>query len=261
MKRGIFKMILLVVAVIGTTWLLANRIVIKNWKKEEPKPKQAERTETPDPAQLAMLDEMTQWLRPFDSLNVNCYYDARLTAIDKMDSAHAMINVPFRYARKGANCYFRIDQTENLFSKDGYMLVDHNARKILVTPPRSVMRGGMPDLRQLFKTITAEGYTMKKDRQGAAMTISMLSPNNINFKEFSVTYDSVVNRITKIFLRQSELSDPLNTEADKLMTIEFAQLSNVSIPDSCFRQQKFVVKNKDQWQCSTAYSEYELVAR
>lgn len=261
MSRRIFRMMMLIGTLALTTWLLANTPAVKSWRTKETAPIQTAMTGVPDAGQLALLEEMTTWLKPFDSSNVNCYYDALLTAIDKTDSVHAMINVPYRYARKGASYYFSVGQTENLNIPECYLLADHKAKKILLSRTRNVLHAGMTDLPQLFNFIKGEGYVMKKQHQNGLVTISMLSPNNINVKEFSVAYDSVSATVKRIFVRQSDIADHLNSDLDKLVTLNFNQISNTIVPDSCFKRQKFVTGGQDQWQCAPAISDYELIVR
>jgi hypothetical protein len=258
MRLLVFVTIPLVIGAIAA----ANSGGIQKWWGGQPESNSttAEATEKKDPAQVAMMNEMLTWLKPFDTANTSYYLDGLLTAVDKTDSAHAMMDVAYTVCKNGNQLYLKMGKTETINNDEHYFFVDHAAQKMLLAPPKTVVLSqGLP-VNQLFDYITSEGYVFTKETGGhGSATIIMQNPNHISYKELSVKYDSVSRQVKKIFMRQADVTDPMNPDNEKWITLVIKSWNDDPDAKQYLSVQKFVHKKAGEWVSVPPYQDYELI--
>lgn len=253
----LFMSFLIVLAAIA----VANTKSLKNWwHKEEATEDTAVENKKPDPAQVAMMNELLAWLKPFDSTNTSYYLDGSLTAVDRIDSANALMAVPYTVFKNGKQFYLKVGQTETINTNQQYLFIDHAAKKMLSGHARTVIQSpGMP-MNELFEFIASEGFTFSKTTSSNRYsTISVLNPNHISYKEFTVQYDSVSRQVKKFFIRQAEVTDPMNADKEKWITLVVKEWNDDPEASKYLGVQKFIQKKQDEWAPAPGFAEYELI--
>lgn len=249
-----------------TSLVLANTPAVKKWWSPAPKTileKPADNApDKIDPAQqLTLLQELSAWLKPFDSTNTSYYYDGLLTAIDRTDSAHAMINVDYRFCKNGNEFYLRIGNTETINTKQVYLFVDHEAKRIILNRGKLVQQmPGIP-VNALYDYLKEEGYTLQKKTDKIHPVIFMDNPNHISCKEFTVQYDSTAKQVRKIFFRQADMADHMDPNLEKWVTLVFKTWNDQPETDNYLQVKKFITKQKEEWICTPSYQDYQLMIR
>jgi hypothetical protein len=113
---------------------------------------------------------------------------------------------------------------------------------------------------EMYDYITSEGYVFTKEAgSNRVYTITMQNPNHISYKELSVQYDSVRRQVKKIFMRQAEVTDPMNADKEKWITLELKDWNDDPDPTPYLEVQKFVQKKEREWVTAPAYHNYELI--
>ena len=240
---------------------VANTKNLKNWwSKQQVTEETAAENKKPDSKQLAMMNELLAWLKPFDSTNTSYYLDGSLTAVDRIDSANAMVGVPYTVYKDGKQFYLKVGQTETINTDQQYLFIDHAAKKMLTGHARTVVQSpGMP-MNELFEFIASEGFTFSKTTSSNRYsTISVLNPNHISYKEFTVQYDSVSRQVKKLFIRQAEVTDPMNADKEKWITLVMKEWNDDPEPGKYLGVQKFIQKKQDEWAPAPGFVEYELI--
>lgn len=253
----LFMSFLIVLAAIA----VANTKNLKNWwGKQQATEDTAAENKKPDPKQVAMMNELLAWLKPFDSTNTSYYLDGSLTAVDRVDSANAMVGVPYTVCKNGKQFYLKVGQTETFNTSQQYLFIDHAAKKMLSGHARTVVQSpGMP-MHELFAFIASEGFTFSKtNSSNRYSTISVLNPNHISYKEFTVQYDSVARQVKKLFIRQAEVTDPMNADKEKWITLVVKEWNDDPEPGKYLGVQKFIQKKQDEWAPAPGFAEYELI--
>lgn len=255
--------LLLTVAVLTITGALAvaNTTVLKTWLGNQSASEDATTNEKgKDPAQIAMMNELLAWLKPFDSSNTSYYLNGQLTAIDKVDSANALREVAYTVCKNGAQVYLRMGNTEMINNEHNYLFIDHAVKKMLISNAQKVMQApGLP-VNELFTYVTSEGFSFSKTiNDNRSATITVLNPKHISYKELSVQYDSVAKQVKKIFIRQAEVTDPMNADKEKWITLAVKDWNDDPETSKYLGLQKFVQKKEDVWAPAPGFQGYEII--
>jgi len=256
MRLLLFVTVPLVVA----GFAVANTTTIKKWFIRQPETVNVADNNQKDPVQEALMNEMMAWLKPFDSTNTSYYLNGFLTAVDKSDSANAMIDIPYTVCRDGKQLYLRIGQTETINNNEHYFFIDHGAHKMLLSGPREITQSpGLP-VNELYNYIKSEGFSFSKTTVNSrATTITLQNPAHISYKELSVQYDSVAKKVSKIFMRQADVTDPLNADKEKWVTLVVKDWKDDPDPKQYLGLQQFIQKKQQEWVPASAYEAYELI--
>jgi hypothetical protein len=250
------------VPVIAGAIAVANTTSIKKWLGRQPETSSAadEAAKKKDAAQVALMNEMLSWLKPFDTTNTSYYLNGLLTALDKTDSANAIIDVAYTVCKKGKQFYLQMGKTETINNDEHYFFVDHAAQKMMLAKAKEVMQSpGMP-VNELFDYIRSEGYVFTKETGANRLsTIIMQNPHHISYKELSVQYDSVSRQVKKIFMRQSDVTDPMNADHEKWITLVIKDWNDDPDAMQYLNVKKFVHKKANEWVSTPAYPDYELI--
>lgn len=256
MRLLLFVMVPLVV----TAFAVANTTTIKKWFIRQPETATVADNNQKDPVQEALMNEMMAWLKPFDTTNASYYLNGFLTAVDKTDSANAMLDIPYTVCKDGKQLYLRIGQTETINNNEHYFFIDHAVHKMLLSGAREITQApGMP-VNELYKYIMSEGFSFSKTTVNSrATTITVENPAHISYKELSVQYDSVARKVSKIFMRQADVSDPLNPEKEKWITLVVKDWNDSPDTRQYLDLRQFVQKKQQEWVPASAYEGYELI--
>jgi hypothetical protein len=261
-SKKIRVLILITIPVIAAVIAVANTSGIKKWlgRQSETSSGAADKTDKKDPAQVALMNEMMAWLKPFDTTNTSYYLNGLLTAVDKTDSANAMIDIAYTVCKNGKQFYLQMGKTETINNDQHYLFVDHTAQKILLANSKEVIQSpGLP-VNDLYDYITSEGYVFSKEAGGNRLyTITMQNPNHISCKELSVQYDSVTRQVKRIFTRQAEVTDPMNQDKEKWITLTLKDWNDDPDPAPYLNVQKFIEKREHVWVTAPACQDYELI--
>jgi hypothetical protein len=260
-KNKLYLLLFVLVLTIMVAVTVANTAGLRKWWNKQPEPENTEAVnQKPDPNQVGMMNELMAWLKPFDSTNTSYYLDGLLTAVDKVDSANAMIEVPYTVCRSDKQFFLKVGQTETMNTNDHYLFIDHAAKKMLLGSARKLVQSpGMP-INEMYNFIACEGFEFSKtSSNNRYTTIRVLNPNHISYKEFSVQYDSVARQVKKFFIRQAEVTDPMNADKEKWITLVIKDYSKDPQPGKYLDLQKFIQKKHEEWVPAAGFAGYDLI--
>jgi hypothetical protein len=257
------KLLLFGILVTAASLVLANTPAVKKWwtQKAVTEPPVQKGKKKKDPVQLALTQELSAWLKPFDSTNTSYYFDALLTAVDRTDSAHAMIDVQYSFCKNGSEYYLRSGQKETINTNKLHLFIDHDAQKMILGEGRQVQQAPGVQVNAMYDFLQEESYTLSKKAENGRTIITMANPTHISCKEFTVDYDSTVSQVKRIFFRQAEVTDHMNPDKEKWVTLNFKNWNDDPDASKYLKPEKFVVRHGDQWACTAAFSAYELIVR
>jgi len=139
-----------------------------------------------------------------------------LTTIDYSDKPIKSSSLAFVFTKNGSRYYYKLGNTETFNEDSINVYVDHELKKIVLSPPTK-------DSTTLFSTITKnfvknlqdEQYDLETRMEGDRQTITMLNNHHISCKEYSVTFDTTSFDVNRIFIRLTNLTDPLKRDNEK----------------------------------------------
>jgi hypothetical protein len=239
---------------------VANTTNLKKWWNKQPEAGNQEAgNHKPDPVQVAMMNELSAWLKPFDSSNTCYYLNGLLTAVDRTDSANALNEVPYIICRNGQQFYLKLGQTETINNENNYLYIDHSVKKMLLSEAKQIVQAPNLPVNDLYEYVTGEGFVFSKMSNRQLSTITMQNPRHISYKELSVQYDSARKQVRKIFIRQAEVTDPMNADKEKWVTLVIKDWNDDPQAAKYLGLQKFIQKKQDEWAVAPGYADYELI--
>lgn len=159
-----------------------------------------------------------------ESLNIKdkaCTYSGVINIVNKADTTQTVKNVRFLFCKRDQNCYYRMGNTETLNNNGIYLYVDHDHKKVIVGPQKSL---SMPDIAgsaNLKDNLTGENYALTCKSSGEKQTLTLLNEKHITCKEYAITYDTVTRKVNRIFARMSNFNEPLNKAKERLVDVLF----------------------------------------
>jgi len=229
------------------------------WLSSPAQTKQVEKDKY-DPIQASLLGELSTLLSRFDSTNYSYWIEGSFTAIDRTDSAHAMRNVPYEFFKVGSAFHYLLGKTETISTQDICLYVDHDARKMLVTPAKNTFQPGGLQFKDLYRLVTEEGFTLSKIKESGSTLISVKNETHLSCKELSITYDSLTSNIHKIFMRLPDITDNLDPEKETWITLVIRKWDDDPNPKSFVQKNQFVKKDENgNWIAVPAYAEYDVI--
>lgn len=258
-KKNIYLVLFVTVMTVLVAVTLAGTGQLNTWWNKQPVAEDASGNK-PDPAQVALMNELIGWLKPFDTANTSYYLNGLFTAVDKADSANAMVNLPYTVCKNGNEFYLRIGQTETVNNKYNYLFVDHAVKKMMLSGAKKITYTPGVPMNEIYDYLTSEGYVLVKTAGNNRLsTISMQNPNHVSFKELAVQYDSATHQLKKVFMRQADVADPMNADREKWITLEVKDWNDDPEPGKYLDVQKFVQKKQNEWAPAAGYSSYSLI--
>jgi len=149
--------------------------------------------------------------------------------------------------------------TETLNNKGIYLMVDHAKKEIFLGPQKVVTTPQIVDADKLNEVLSGENYDLTLRTEGKYQTLTLLNERHITCKEYAITYDTVSLKVTHIYARMSEFSDPLNKNKEKLLDVSFAQWDNEADVDKHINIYKILVQDGKILQLTADYKNYQLI--
>ena len=197
----------------------------------------------------------------YDHMNGCAELDASgvLTAYDPADSS-ATLQHPFRLCRKGKELYYQTGDMEMISLSDMYISVSHKARKIFIGPAKTVLPPFQLPTDSLAVTWQSDNYRMVTEDLPGKSRMRMLCDNHITCKEYRFDYDTAAMAVKQVYMRLTNLRDPLNNKLDKEVSLTVNEWREQHIPAALLKTSTYLVKEHDGWHATAAYAGYDLVS-
>ncbi|WP_431294716.1 hypothetical protein [Pedobacter sp. P26] len=88
--------------------------------------------------------------------------------------------------------------------------------------------------------------------------ISLLNLHHVTCKEYSITFNSETFKPTEVFIRLSNLDDPLNTKLDKTIFMKYSEKSDLNQAE-LLSTERIITKTDKGFKAVHAYSDYEVI--
>jgi len=209
-----------------------------------------------DEALLKKLDEV---FRNLDFSKPAYTLSGSITVINKEDSTETMKNVFFLMCKNNNEFYYKQAGTETINQDGVYISINNQTKKIFISKQKEVNTASIIDVEKLRDALQSEKYELKSSIRNSQQTISMSNEYHISCKEYNLTFDTLTNKPTRIYMRLTNLRDPLNKSKDKIIDINIARLDNDGKLDEYVTKNKIVYKNGKNWKLTSKYDGYELI--
>lgn len=261
-KRQIkIVIVIAILGIAGATWAVQNKwihakAVQTNKRLIEHSAKSDKNKKVYDPVLLNKFKMVSALL---DIKNKACTYSGILNITNKADSTQNVSNLNFVCCINGTSCYYKMGNTETLNNKGIYLMVDHAEKKIFLGPQKAITTPEIVGGNKLNKALLGENYDLTLKTEGKYQTLTLLNERHITCKEYAVTYDTVSLKVTRIYARMSEFTDPLNKNKEKILDVLFNNWDNNADIDKHINVYKILAEEGKTLQATPEYKNYELI--
>lgn len=206
--------------------------------------------------QKAILKEMTGVLHGMDTLTA-LTITGTVNVNDQADSTNNM-SATFTYTRQGREGYYRIGDNEMASLKEAYIVVANDAKKIFISPARSLANPVKLPVTDEVGLLEKEGYAISRKVSEGVTEIALLNNKHISCREYRLSYDSA-GQIRQVKMRLSEPSAMADLEKDKLINVAVNGWSSVSSRKDLLKMNRYVIIKDGVPVPSTAFQGYDVI--
>jgi hypothetical protein len=188
-----------------------------------------------------------------------CTYSGVMNIEDGSDTANTIKSLDFLFCRNGRNCYYKYGNTETINEDDTYLCIDHQLKKILWGKQKDIDAPMVPDLKNLTQDLKGENYSLTCRNEGENQTLTFLNEKHLTCKEYAVSFDTTSLTVNRIYVRLTDIKDPMNHAKEKKVDIHFnswknqADLSAHPVPHHVLQMVGTVAH------LNSLYKDYELI--
>lgn len=205
--------------------------------------------------QKAKFKELVDIYAHLDS-SKKVFMTGTMTCIDPSDSSQNL-STTFKYCRKENELYYQAGESEMVALKNLYLAISTNAKKVFVSESKAIIDPFMVSTDSLISIFQNNSYNMEYSTGANGTTIRFLCPEHVYCKEYS--FDIKDNKISGMFMRLTDLRDPLNTAKDKKIRMTVNEWTETSLPLDLIKEQTYLNKSGNNIKLSSRYAEYELI--
>lgn len=186
------------------------------------------------------------------------FMSGSIRATDPADST-ADMHQAFRFCRNGDELYYQLGDVEMVSLKDRFITISHQAEKIIVSPPKKLVAPFQLPVDTLMKIWERENYRVTGSLRGQDAVVSLRCANHASCKEYRFVFDPSAVSLRELYMRMTNLDDPLNEEMDREMRITLDTWKEGYVPDRLLRADTYLEGNKSSLQPAGDYGHYELI--
>lgn len=184
-----------------------------------------------DKAQLLKFQQLCKAMDP----SAETYQmEAKLLIIDGADSTAKEV-APINYfaGKNGKDFYCKMGPNEMINTNGLLLNINHQTKMVMVKGGQDIPQlNVVPDIKNLMKTLSAEGYELKEGVTNGEAYIKFVNEYHISCKEYKIGYDSATMKPSSFYLRLTNLDYPEDKSKDKVISLEGLKISpNFSITE------------------------------
>jgi hypothetical protein len=252
MKR--FKYPLIISVSLAGICLAAWAVAGNYLHRSEPAP-MPEEVKPPAP-DTRLLKELTA---VYDKLSGDAWsVEGSVAITDRENPDNTLAPTSFSYQQNGNRMYYQLGQMEMVNLEDCYIVMQHDAKKILVSSSKQVISAPHLPLETLVKMVEQEEYSVTRKVSEGNATIALGRANHISCKEYAVTYDTATMQLRAIRTRLTNLDAPLDTTQDKIIDVDITRWSPAPQKNR-FDKRRYIHDNGRELVPAATYPDYQLI--
>lgn len=182
-----------------------------------------------------------------------------ITISDRANPAENMDRVPFLFCKSGSEYYYQLGTTTTLNESGNYIYIDHRNKRILVSGQKPlVYDSGVKGLGDLGAQLKFEHYKVESKISGGDETISLTNEHHISCKQYAIMFDRRSMKIKKLYLRLSNLSDPLRTDNEKIISVSITEWTKTAVLSKYLMKEQVIRSVRGEWETTAPFKQYRL---
>jgi hypothetical protein len=183
-----------------------------------------------------------------------------LNVHDGNDSSVNVNNAAYFFVKRDSSFYYKMNLVEMLNTKSYCVQADGQQKKIMLSSHKRINPQLMfPQLEKLVEHLREEKYSVvEMPAPEGLRKIALINPHHVTCKEYSITFNKETFKPTEVFIRLSNLDDPLNAKMDKTISMKYSEKTNIN-EDAVLSVERIVKKTEKGFKVTEAYSGYEVI--
>ncbi len=172
-----------------------------------------------------LLNKFEKLLARYDTLKTNYTIAGSITAVDKADTGKKMMrDVPFFYCKQGDSFDYRMGEAEIINANGLFIKIDRQEKSIILSAQKKIVDSqGQQMIQGLSAGLRSEQYNLVSRENGGQETISLINEHHITCKQYSVTFDTAGMKIDRIYMRLTNIQDPLRKDNEKIVDMKISR--------------------------------------
>lgn len=208
--------------------------------------------------EVGILKELVAVYRRIDTLSA-VEMGGSMKTTDPSDPVND-INTVFTYCKKGEQLYYRMGDNEMIQLKDVNISANRGVNKMFVTPPRKIITAPQMPVDSIIALWEDDSYDITATTIDDQVTVTFLCERHVRCKELKITYNRASNKMNSVYMRLTNLSDPLNKKLDRHMSVTFNKWEEAVADNKYFKLSDYLEKEGTTWQPAGSYRQYKLIS-
>jgi len=258
MNKNMKRLMLVIVISMAAlfTWAVTYHHRLHTLPQAKPVAGEKKKEHNYDPALLRQLEQLAAQL---DFNKKECTYSGMINIDDGSDTSASVHNLEFLFSRSGKDFYYRMGNTETVHEGGVNLFIQHEQNKIVLSHNDLAVQSPVTNLASIEKNLRSEDYDLVGSTEGADKKISVLNSTHISCKELSMSYDTLLGRLQKIYARYTDIADPLNKKKDRVIAIAVNGIEDKGHLGRYPRLHEIVTLEGNNWRLKNKYANYELI--
>ena len=206
-----------------------------------------------------LLKKFSGLLQSLDFNRKNFSYTGEFNINDGADTTASIRRLSFLFCRAGKTFYSKVGSNEVLNDGAVNIFIEHDHKKVIVSHETYRVNPVLTGLGQLISKARSEQYELVHSISGSREKIALLNEHHVSCKELSVTYDTLSQKVDKITLRYSDISDPLNTRKDRRVEIGVGRIEYDAHMGKYPSVKEVIKETNGRQVLRSGYAAYELI--
>jgi hypothetical protein len=251
------KLLILLLGVILTAAAFAGAPLLRTWWVPVPKLTVAENPRY-GKKEADILKELLAVYSRMDTLQL-LDMGGNITATDPADPDNNL-STAFNYCKKQELLYYRLGENEMIQLKEVNISANSSMGKMFVTPPKKIITTPHLPVDSIIALWQDDSYTIAATETDQQVTVDFLCERHVTCKELKITYNRASRKMNSIYMRLTNLSDPLNKKMDRQVNITFNRWEEEDVNSKYFTLSTYIRKEGATWQPAGIYSHYKLIS-
>ncbi len=208
----------------------------------------------------AVLNKFELVCKKMSDVKGNYTLGGIINIVDKASPANAMDHISFLFCKQGDEFYYRLGKTITLNAQGVYLYIDNQSKRIMVSSQKKVMYdAGMKQFADLGTNIQSEHYKVTSKIDGNEQTISLVNEHHISCKQYTITFNRSSLKVKYLYMRLTNLNDPLNKANEKVVTVNISKWDNTADISGYLSKNEVIKAINGGWRTAGRYKDYELL--
>ena len=170
------------------------------------------------------------------------------------------VNATFNYCRRNAEMYYQLGDNEMIQLKDVCISANRGIEKLFVSPPKEVVAAPQLAVDSIIALWESDSYAINSTHTDNLTTVQLLCERHVTCKELKITYDRSARKLNSVYMRLTNLDDPLNRKMDREITTVFNKWNEVITDGGRLSLSTYLRQEGDSWKPAAAYSNFKLIS-